>query len=136
MLRLGLLDAIHDSQRCPRGQDVVSSCRRVTCAKASAGKRDGPAGTKSGPAALTWAFAEAAVLLLRHHVPGQQSLARWEQKHGQGPALPILAHTVARAGYSLFLRETVCEMDTCLNGSGSSAGEPAAALDPYGLSLH
>ena len=94
IVSLVLLYDIHDSQRCPRGQDCVSSCRLVTCAKASAGKRYGTAGTKIGHASLTWAFSEAAVLLLRHHVPGQQSLARLEKKHGQGPALTILAHTV------------------------------------------
>src|SRR5207249_4837855 len=36
-----LLDAIHAIQRCPRGQDFVSSCRLVQCARASAGKRSG-----------------------------------------------------------------------------------------------
>jgi hypothetical protein len=39
LLALVLLDAIHDSQRVPRGQEVGSSCRLVTCATASAGTR-------------------------------------------------------------------------------------------------
>ena len=38
-LSLGLLEAIHARGRCPRVQACVSSCRVVTCAKASAGKR-------------------------------------------------------------------------------------------------
>jgi hypothetical protein len=50
ILRLGLLYAIHASQRCPRGQACVSSCRRVKCAQEAAGQRDGPAGTKIGTA--------------------------------------------------------------------------------------
>jgi transposase len=71
-LRLVLLDELHASARFPRGQDVVSSCRLVTCAKESAGKRDGPAGTKSGNAALPWALSEAAVLCLRTNPGGQK----------------------------------------------------------------
>jgi transposase len=39
ILSLVLLDASHAIQRFPSGQDVVSSCRLVTCAKASAGTR-------------------------------------------------------------------------------------------------
>jgi hypothetical protein len=39
MLRLVLLDDIHQLARCPRVQEVVASCRLVTCARASAGKR-------------------------------------------------------------------------------------------------
>ena len=101
IVRLGLLYAIHASQRFPRGQDVVSSCRLVTCAKASAGTRSGTSGTKSGHASRTWAFAEAAVLCLRHHAQGQQCLARVEKQHGKGKALTIVAHKVARAVYSI-----------------------------------
>jgi transposase IS116/IS110/IS902 family protein len=39
MLRVVLLDAIHALSRFPRGQAFVSSCRLVTCAQESAGKR-------------------------------------------------------------------------------------------------
>jgi len=49
-LRLGLLYDSHHIERFPRVQDFVSDCRLVTGAKASAGKRDGTAGTKSGQA--------------------------------------------------------------------------------------
>ena len=133
---LMLLDEIHDIPRFPRVQDFVSDCRLVKCAKESAGKRYGTAGKKLGTASLTWAFAEAAVLLLRHHAQGQQYLARWEKKHGQGKALTILAHKVARAVYYMLTRDTVLEMDTFLNGYGSRAGEPAASLDTHGISLN
>jgi transposase len=50
MLSLVLLDEIHDIARCPRVQDFVSYCRLGKGAKASAGKRDGASGTKSGTA--------------------------------------------------------------------------------------
>jgi hypothetical protein len=49
-----------------------------------------------------------------------------ENKHGQGKALTILAHKLARAVYSMLLRDTVFEMDTFLNSYGSRAGAPAA----------
>ena len=76
MLRWVLRDASHDITRFPRVQDFVSSCRLVKGAKASAGKRSGTSGTKSGHASLTWAFSEAAVLFLRNHPAGQKYLAR------------------------------------------------------------
>jgi transposase len=116
----------HDSTRFPRGQEVVSSCRVVTGAKASAGTRSGPSGTKSGNASLTWAFSEAAVLCLRHNPAGQTSLARVERNHGQGKAWTGSAHTRARAVSDLVTRGTACDMDQVLRGEGSGAGEPMA----------
>jgi transposase len=92
---------IHAIHRFPRVQDVVSYCRLVKCAKDSAGKHYSTAGKKSGNASLQWAFSEAAVLFLRNHAQGQKVLARLEQTHGQGQALPVLAHTLARAVSSL-----------------------------------
>ncbi len=50
ILRLVRLDDIHDLSRFPRVQDFVSSCRLVTCAQESAGKRDGTSGAKIGNA--------------------------------------------------------------------------------------
>jgi hypothetical protein len=76
ILRVVRLYASHDIPRFPRGQELVSSCRVGTGAKASAGQREGTSGTQSGKASLPWAFAEAAVLCLRHQPAGQQSLAR------------------------------------------------------------
>jgi transposase len=87
------LDAIHDRQRFPRVPAFVSYCRLVTCAKESAGKRDGTSGTKLGNASLTWAFSEAAVLFLRANPAGQTYLTRLEKTHGTGQALTVLAHT-------------------------------------------
>ena len=84
IFRLVLRYAIHQIDRFPRVQDVVSSCRLVTGAQASAGKRYGPSGQKRGHASLPWAFSEAAVLLLRHNAQGQPCLTRLEKKPGQG----------------------------------------------------
>ena len=61
ILRLGRLSEMHALARFPRGPDVASSCRLVTCARASAGTRSGTSGTNMGPAPLPWAFSEAAV---------------------------------------------------------------------------
>ena len=61
ILRRVLLYDIPHIDRVPRVQDVASSCRLVTCAKASAGKRSGTSGTTLGHAPLTWACSEAAV---------------------------------------------------------------------------
>ena len=56
ILGLVLLYEIHDINRFPRGQDFVSYCRLVKCAKESAGKRLGTSGAKIGNAHLKWAF--------------------------------------------------------------------------------
>jgi transposase len=108
---LVLLDELHDIERFPRVQDVVSYCRLVTCAKESAGKRDGTSGTKIGNAYLKWAFSEAAVLFLRNNAAGQKLLARLEKKHGKGKAWTVLAHTWARAVYDMLKRGTAFDLD-------------------------
>jgi transposase len=114
ILSLVLLYDIHDIARFPRGQDFVSYCRLVKCAKESAGKRYGTAGTKMGNADLKWAFSEAAVLFLRDNPAGQKYLARLEKKHGKGKALTVLAHKLARAVYYMLNREVVFDLDTFL----------------------
>jgi transposase len=116
LLSLVLRYDIHDLQRFPRVHDFVSSCRLVKCAKASAGKRYGTSGTKSGHAALKWAFSAAAVLCLRSNAAGQQYLARLEKTHGQGKAFTVLAPTLARAVSYMLKRRTACDMQTFLHG--------------------
>jgi transposase len=91
IVRVGLLYEMHAMTRFPRVQDVVSYCRLVTCAKASAGKRSGTSGAQIGHASLTWAFSEAAVLFLRNNPAGPKSLPRLEHKHGKGTARTIFA---------------------------------------------
>jgi transposase len=112
ILRLVLLYEIHDIARFPRGQDCLSSCRLVKCARASAGKRYGTSGTKIGNAHLKWAFSEAAVLFLRDHPAAQKYLARLEKKHGKGKALTLLAQKLARAVYYLLKRNVAFDRET------------------------
>ena len=127
--------AIHDITRFPRGQDVVSSCRLVQCARASAGKRVGTAGAKSGNAHLQWAFSEAAVVCLRAHPAAQQDLARLEKKHGTGQALTGLAQQLARAVYSMLKRPGAFEREQFFQCSGRGVDEPGASLDTHGMTL-
>jgi transposase len=110
ILSLVLLYEIHDIPRFPSVQDVVSSWRLVQCAKASAGTRYGTAGAKIGNMYLTWAFSAAAVLFLRDHPAGQQSLTRLEKKHGQGKALTLLAQKLGRAVYDRLKRQKAFDM--------------------------
>jgi transposase len=123
--RVRLYD-IHQIDRFPRGQDFASSCRLVKCAKESAGKRFGTAGTKIGHAHLKWAFSEAAVLCLRDHPAGQKFLTRLEKKHRKGKALTILAHQLARAVSCMLKNKRAFDMDTFLHSSGRGVGELAA----------
>ena len=124
ILALVLLSERHERVRCPRVQDCVSSCRLGKCTKAAAGQRAGTSGAHSGQASLTWAFAEAAVWLLRHNPAGQQSVARVENKQGQGQALTSFAPKGARAVSSMFQRATACDLHKFLHGSRSGVRAP------------
>jgi hypothetical protein len=95
----------------------------------------GTAGAKIGHAPLTWAFSEAAVLLLRDHPAAQTYLARLENKPGKGKALTGLAQQLARAVSSRLKRHVACEREQCFQGSGRGAEEPGAALDTHGMNL-
>jgi hypothetical protein len=130
-----LLYERHDITRFPRGQECVSSCRVVQCAKASAGKRSGTAGTPIGHASRKWAFSDAALLCLRTKLAGQKSLARLEKNPGKGQALTVRAPQLARAVYSMVKRAGVFDLATFLQTSGRGVGEPAAARGHAGLSL-
>jgi hypothetical protein len=129
LLRLVLLYAIHRLDRCPSGQEFASYCRLVKWSKASGGQRWGTSGANIGHAPLTWAFAAAAVLCLRHNPQGQQLLARLEKKPAKGTALTMLAHQLARAVYDMRKRKPACDLDLCLRAEGRGASEPAASRD-------
>jgi hypothetical protein len=129
------LDEIHAIHRFPRVQAFVSYCRLVTCAQEAAGKRSGTSGKNIGHASLKWAFSEAAVLCLRNNPAGQQDLARLTKKHGQGKALTVFAHTLARAVYDLLKRDTAVALDKFLHEERSGADEPEVSRAPEGISL-
>ena len=62
-------------------------------------------GKKIGNVHLRWAFAEAAVLFLRHNPLGKNYFAKLEHQHGKGKALTVLAHKLARAVYYMLARK-------------------------------
>jgi transposase len=110
ILALVILYEIQDVTRFPRVQDFVSYCRLVKCAKESNGKRLGTSGKKIGNEHLRWAFAEAAVLFLRHNQPGKEYFAKLERQHGKAKALTVLAHKLGRAVYYMLMREQVFDL--------------------------
>jgi transposase len=135
MLSLVLRPEIPRSDRCPSVQAFASDARLGKWSTEAGGKRVGPSGKKIGTAPLKGAFSDAATLFWRRNPPGQNRLARLEQKHDQGKALSILAHQLGRAVYCLRKRKVACEMEIFLQTAGSRAGEPGASLDSSGMSL-
>jgi transposase len=111
ILALVILYEIQGITRFPRVQDFVSYCRLVKCAKESGGKRLGTSGKKIGNVHLRWAFAEAAVLFLRHNQPGKEYFTKLEHKHGKATALTVLTHKLARAVYYLLTREHAFDLN-------------------------
>src|SRR5262249_20708149 len=135
LLSLVLLYDMHDIDRFPTVQDVVSSGRLVQCAKASAGTRVGASGKKNGNAPRTWALSQAAGVCLRDQPRRHKYLARLEKTLAKGKALTRLAHQLARAVSDMRKRHTACAMYPCLQSEGSRVGEPDASLDTQGMSL-
>lgn len=132
-LSLVLLYAMHAIARFPRGQDVASSCRLGTGARASAGTRSGTSGANSGHAPLTWAFSKAAVLCFRANPAGQPWLTRLEKTHSKGTAFTSLAHQWARAVSDRLQRQPAFALHIFLQGEGRGAGALHAALDSHGM---
>lgn len=82
----------------------------VKIPRASPGKRLGPSGAKIGHVHLKWAFAEAAVLFLRHNPAVQTYCDALQHKHGKAKALAILAHKLGRAVYFMRKRQEAFDM--------------------------
>jgi hypothetical protein len=135
ILSLVWLYEIHEINRFPTVQDVVSYGRLVKGAKASAGQRLGTSGTQISKAHLTWAFSAAAVVCLRAHPPAQKDLARLEKTHDNGNALTVLAHQLARAVDDLRKRHVAFDTDQCFQHSWRGADEPGASRDTQGMHL-
>jgi transposase len=102
---------IQDSARFPRVQDFVSYGRLVKCATESNNKRLGPAGKKIGNVQLRWAFAEAAVLFLRHTQLGKAYFTKLEHQPGKAKALTVLAPKLGRAVDYLLTREQAFDLN-------------------------
>jgi hypothetical protein len=135
ILRLVRRDERHAITRCPRVQDVRSSCRPVQGPKDSAGKRLGTAGATLGNAPRQGAFAEAAVLCLSDHPAAQTYRARLANNPGTGKALPVLAQQVAGAVYSRRQHQEACARAPFCPREGRSADEPGASRANHGMHL-
>jgi transposase len=127
--------AMHEIHRFPTGQEFVSYCRLVNCAKESVGKRLGGAGKKLENGHLPWAFSDAAGLCLRDHPPAPKDLARLEKTHDTGKALTALAHQLARAVYDLLQRHVAFAKEPCFQHSWRGVDEPGTSLDTQGMHL-
>ena len=97
----------------------------MKCAQEATGKRRGSAGKKIGNVPLRWAFAEAAVLVLRPNQPGKEYLAPRDRKPGKAQALPVLAPKLARAVDSRLTRAQA--VDRTRFGTASPAEGRAGA---------
>jgi transposase len=110
ILSLVILYEIHDINRFPRVQNLLSYARLVKCKKESAGKTKGGGGGKIGNAHLKWAFSEVAVQFLCGNKEAKKFIQRLIQKHGKGKALSVLASKLARAVYYVLKRERIFDM--------------------------
>lgn len=109
---------IEQIARFPRVQEFVSACRLGKSAKASHGNRYGTSGKKIGNAHRTWAFSEAAVLLLTNNAPAPKYLAKLATRHATGKALSILAHTRGRAVYCMLKQQGAFDPEKFLATEG------------------
>jgi len=114
ILAMTILYEIHDINRFPRVQDFASYVRLVKCAYESGGKRAGTGDAKIENAHLSWAFGEAAVLMLRESDEIKKRRQRLERKHGEGKSLAILGHKLGRAVYFMLKRKKVFQMERFL----------------------
>jgi transposase len=105
ILALVIFYEIQDITRFPRGQDFVSYCRLVKCAKESNGKRLGTSGKKIGNSHLRWAFAEAALLFFRQTQLGKEYCTTLAPQPGKAKALTVRGHKRAHAVYYRLTRD-------------------------------
>jgi transposase len=110
ILSLVILYEIHDVNRFPRVQNLLSYCRLVKCRKESVGKSKGGGGGKIGNAHLKWAFSEVAVRFVSRNPKAEKFFQRLVRKHGKGKALSVLATKLARAVYYVLKRERIFDM--------------------------
>jgi len=101
VLGLVLLYKMHNWKRFTTVGQFLSYARLVRCAHESAGKKVGSGGNKIGNPHLKWAFAEASCLILRVSETARSWKQRYQQKHGPGRAMTVLAAKLGRAAYHM-----------------------------------
>jgi len=101
ILGLTLLYELHDWRRFATVGQFLSYARLVRCVHESAGKKLGTGNSKIGNAHLRWAFAEAACQMLRVSERARRWKERYQQGHGKGKGVSVLAARLGRAVYHM-----------------------------------
>jgi transposase len=104
ILAMVILYEVGDIKRFKSAGDFLSYCRLVPGSHESDGKKYGSPGRKQGNPHLKWAFSEAVALSIRDGDFVKDYFRQWEQRHGRGKALSILAARLARAVYLMLKR--------------------------------
>jgi transposase len=127
VLALVLLYEMHDWSRFGNVGEFLSYARLVRCVHESAGKKLGTGNSQIGNAHLRWAFAEAACLMLRVDERARRWKQRYEQRHGGGKAMSVLAAKLGRAVYHMQRKQEDFNEERFWNGRGCVRVQESAA---------
>jgi transposase len=105
VLSLVMLYEIQDVDRFENIGQFVSYARLVSCAKESAGKKQGSGGRKIGNAHLKWAFSEAAALMIRSSPEAKAFMEKMTRQRGKARAVALVAAKIGRAVYWMMKRK-------------------------------
>jgi transposase len=105
VLSLVMLYEIQNVDRFENIGQFVSYARLVSCAKESAGKKQGTGGRKIGNAHLKWAFSEAAALMIRSSPEAKAFMEKMTRQRGKARAVALVAAKIGRAVYWMMKRQ-------------------------------
>jgi transposase len=105
VLSLVMLYEIQNVDRFENIGQFVSYARLVSCAKESAGKKQGTGGRKIGNAHLKWAFSEAAALMIRSSPEAKAFMEKMTRQRGKARAVALVAAKIGRAVYWMTKRQ-------------------------------
>jgi transposase len=129
LLGLVLLYEMHAGARFPTAAQFLSYARLVRCQHESAGKKVGTGGKKIGNAHLKWAFGEVACHFVQASARGRQWKQRYQQQHGKGKALGVLAARLGRAVYHMLRKEEAFEEERFWHGAAGKRKAGSAGRD-------
>jgi transposase len=105
VLSLVMLYEIQDVDRFENIGQFASYARLVSCAKESAGKKQGSGGRKIGNAHLKWAFSEAAALMIRSSPEAKAFMEKMTRQRGKARAVALVAAKIGRVVYWMMKRK-------------------------------
>jgi transposase len=103
VLSLVMLYEIQDVNRFENIGQFASYARLVSCAKESAGKKQGSGGRKIGNAHLKWAFSEA--LMIRSSPEAKAFMEKMTRQRGKARAVALVAAKIGRVVYWMMKRK-------------------------------